>query len=104
MATLVLFSGLPGCGKTTLARRLAEQRNLPLLSKDRVQRVLRDSECAGAALLSYQLILDLADEQLALRVSLIVDAVFPRAGFRDAANEIAVRNRALFRPVVCVCS
>jgi predicted kinase len=104
MATLILFSGLPGCGKTTLARRLASHQRLSLVSKDRVQRVLRDSECVGAALLGYQLILDLADEQLALGVSVIVEAVFPRVGFRADANEIAARNGAWFRPVVCVCS
>ncbi|GAA4895689.1 putative kinase [Stackebrandtia albiflava] len=36
-ASLILVSGAPGAGKTTLARRLAGELGLPLLSKDDVK-------------------------------------------------------------------
>jgi predicted kinase len=102
--TLILFSGLPGCGKTTLARGLAEQRQIPLFAKDRVQRVLRDHVAEAGAADGYHLLLDLADEQLGLKLSVILDAVFPLPGFRQTAQEIAARHAVRFFPVCCFCS
>jgi len=48
--------------------------------------------------------LDLADEQLSLGVSVVLDAVFPMEESRLAARDIAYRNSARFRPVYCYCS
>jgi predicted kinase len=101
---LILVSGLPGCGKTTLARRVAGTLRAPLFAKDRVQRVLRDHVPGAAPLDGYRLLLDLADEQLALGLSVVLDAVFPLDGFRAAAREIAAHHDAAFRPVYCFCS
>jgi predicted kinase len=38
----VLVNGLPGAGKTTLAKPLADELGLPLLSKDRIKETLAD--------------------------------------------------------------
>lgn len=40
---LVIVSGAPGSGKTTLARRLSGDPRLPLLSKDALKEVLADA-------------------------------------------------------------
>jgi predicted kinase len=48
--------------------------------------------------------LDVADLNLRNEVSVILDAVFPRGGFRQQAMEIATRHDAQFRAVVCSCS
>jgi len=101
---LILFSGLPGCGKTTLTRQVAATLHAPLLAKDRVQRVLRDHVPGAAPVDGYRLLIDLADEQLSLGVSVVLDAVFPLAGFRDEARAVAARLGARFRPVYCYCS
>jgi predicted kinase len=103
--TLILFSGLPGSGKTTLARMVARHLRIPLLGKDRFQSALRTHGLAARATPDgYHLMLDLADEQLSLEVSIILDAVFPKDGFRLAARDIARRNGANFRAIYCYCS
>ncbi len=101
---LILFSGLPGCGKTSLAQAVARRLRLPLFAKDRLQRVLRD-EAPGAPLTTaYRLLLDQAEEQLGLGLGVVLDAVFPPARFRQAAREIAARRGVALAVVQCVCS
>ena len=103
--TLILFSGLPGCGKTTLARRVAQYFQLPLFSKDRFQSALRRQGLAGRSTVDgYRLILDQADEQLNLGLGSVLDAVFPLPGFRAEASQIARRHEAELRVIVCHCS
>ena len=41
--TVIIVTGLPCTGKTTLAERLAADMNLPLLAKDRIKEALFDS-------------------------------------------------------------
>jgi predicted kinase len=103
--SLILFSGLPGTGKTTLARQTASYFGVPLFAKDRLQSRLRRQGLAERSTPDgYALILDLADEQLGLGLSTILDAVFPMEGFRRHAAAIARRHQAAFRPVYCFCS
>ena len=103
--TLILLSGLPGCGKTTLARKIAASLHIPLFAKDRVQSTLRKLELADRTTADgYHFLLDQADEQLNLGLSVVLDAVFPMQGFRDEARAIAERHGASFRPIYCHCS
>lgn len=103
--TLILCAGMPGSGKTTLARMMARHLHLPIFSKDRVQRVLRDHHLADENTGDgYYIILDMADEQLALGINVILDATFPLDHFRTVASEIAARHQARFCPLYFTCS
>ncbi len=103
--TLILFAGMPGGGKTTMARMTSRRLGIPAFAKDRVQRVLRDHHLAEASSGDgYYIILDLADEQLGLGLSCILDATFPLDHFRTVASEIAARHKARFATIYCYCS
>ena len=102
---LLVFTGLPGCGKTTLARRVAQALSIPLFSKDHVQSALVQQNLAPRATADgYLLILNLAEEQLSLGVSCILDAVFPLPGFRQSLEELSTRHGARLRVIHCICS
>lgn len=104
MHRLVLFSGLPGCGKTSLARQIAQNLACAYFAKDRIQRVLDDHIAGAKPVDGYHILLDLADEHLAMGVNVVLDAVFPLAGFRNMAETMAQKHQALFLPVWCICS
>lgn len=59
--TLLLMSGLPGCGKTTLGREVARRLGVPIFAKDRFQSLLRWNGLAGRATADgYYLLLDMS--------------------------------------------
>ncbi|HUN05111.1 MAG TPA: ATP-binding protein [Aggregatilineales bacterium] len=103
--TLILFAGMPGSGKTTLARMVSHRLSVPVFAKDRMQRVLRDHHLAAEnSGDGYYLILDMADEQLSLGLTVILDATFPLDHFRMVASEIAARHQAKFCALYFHCS
>jgi predicted kinase len=86
---LLIITGLPGTGKTTLARELARRRGWPLLCKDTIKEPLLDmlgSQASSRELsnISFAIMFSMAKELLALRESLILEGNF-RAGEHEAA-------------------
>lgn len=87
---LVVVTGMPSSGKTTVAEALARQLRLPLIAKDAIKESLYESlgadDVASSSRLggaAYGLIFALADGMLAAGVSVIVEANF----FRDQASD-----------------
>jgi len=77
-ATLVVMSGLPGTGKSTLAEALAEALAWPVFSVDPIESALLRSGLERSfetGLAAYWVAEVLADEQLKRGLSVIVDAV-----------------------------
>lgn len=98
MNTLVIFSGLPGTGKSTLANRIARELRWPLLRIDDV--VFEVPENAGNDFWDTQveIVLTLTEAQLELGLDVIVDAVFMNMD-RQHAQALARNYQARFRPI-----
>ena len=82
---LVVVTGMPSSGKTTVAEGLARRLRLPLIAKDEIKESLYDSlgasDASSSALLGgavYALIFSLARTLLGSGVSVIVEANFFR--------------------------
>ena len=78
---LIIITGLPGTGKTTLAARLAKRDGLPLICKDTIKEPLMDllASDAPSRLLSdvsFAVMFAMARELLALGQSLILEGNF----------------------------
>ncbi len=99
--TLIIFSGLPGTGKSTLAHLAVQKLQLPLLKIDDIVSFIPAHMSRHANPYwddMIEILLNLAESQLALELSVMVDSVFMGRD-RYQAYEIAQRNRAIFRPI-----
>ena len=103
---LVVMSGLPASGKSTVADGLARHFSMPVFSVDPIEAAMwrggLPKDQTGIA--AYEVAVALADEQMRLGHSVIVDAVNPVEAPRAAWRELAARHRAQLKIVECVCA
>lgn len=102
-ATLVVFGGLPGVGKTTIASRLAAEIGAVFLRIDVIEMALHDQsvEVGGQG---YAVAYALAESNLRLGLTVIADSVNPIPVTRDAWRAVAARAGAALVEVEVVCS
>jgi predicted kinase len=103
---LIVFSGLPGTGKTTLARAFAEERGATYLRIDTIEQALRASGMlvGDVGPSGYMVAYALAEANLGPRKSVVADCVNPLAVTRDAWREVAQRAGAALVDIEVVCS
>lgn len=103
---LLIFGGLPGTGKTTLARRVAQLRPVTYVRIDAIEHTLREAgrlpEDLGA--LGYEVGAALARSNLALGLPVLVDSVNPLPVTRQLWRSVAQSLNLPFLEVEIVCS
>ena len=124
---LIIFSGLPGTGKSTLAEAVGSALRVPVFAKDWLEATLlrhlhpicqanraygamqvsvikptHKDKSLGSA--SYELLTVLAERQLILGQSVILDSVAATKTIRSAWHQLAEHYHANSRIIECVCS
>ena len=104
---LIIFTGLPGTGKSTLADEAATTLGCPLFAKDQLEAALRRSGIgadAGSGWAAVELLTTLAAEQLRRGQSAILDSVATFERLRECWRALAREHDARLRVVECVCA
>ncbi|CAM2861596.1 AAA family ATPase [Legionella worsleiensis] len=103
---LIIFGGLPGTGKTTIAKQLAQTIQAVYLRIDTIEQVLQHSKLISADCLGpegYLIAYELAKDNLALGLKVVADSVNPiditRNDWLTVAQHVGVPSLAI--EVIC---
>jgi hypothetical protein len=110
---LVLVGGLPGAGKTTTAANLADRLDWALLSSDELRHQISQTHSSAVeyrqgayapAMTSvvYRDLLDQAGQCLRMGESVIIDASWTDARWRQQAASLAAQHEAALVEILCV--
>lgn len=103
MARLVVFAGLPGTGKSTIARALARQLRAVWLRIDTIETAIAD-EATPLTDEGYRAAYALAVDNLRLGLDVVGDSVNPWMETRDAWRDTGLSAGAVVLEIEVVCS
>jgi predicted kinase len=103
---LIILGGLPGVGKTTIARELAQRIGAVHVRIDSIEQGIRDSGVLSGPMndAGYRAAYAVAEDNLRLGRTVIADSVNPIAVTRDAWRAVAERAGVEAVEVEIVCS
>ena len=103
---LIVFGGLPGTGKSTIARALARERGAVYLRIDTIEQALRSSGMIAGDVgpAGYVVAYALAEENLRLGRSVAANSVNPLTITRDAWRNVASVTASPIVEVEVICS
>lgn len=103
---LIVFGGLPGTGKTTVARAVAASLSATYVRIDTIEQALRSSGVLAGDVgpAGYLVGYALAGSNLRLGRTVVADSVNPLAVTRDAWRDVALSAQAGLLEVELACS
>lgn len=103
---LIIMAGLPGAGKTTIARELARQLGAVHVRIDSIEQAVRESGVVAVSLddAGYRVAYAVAEDNLRLGHTAIADSVNPLSITRNAWVDVASRAGVDFVEVEITCS
>jgi hypothetical protein len=107
---LIVFSGLPGTGKSSLAEVVGKDLGIPVFAKDWLEATLLRSGLKPAikdkslGFAGYELLTVLAERQLMFGQSVILDSVAGTETIRRIWRQLAEQYDAGWRVIECICS
>lgn len=104
MATIYIFSGLPGVGKTTLAQALTGYISAVYLRIDTIEQALRDLCAINVQGEGYRLSYRIAADNLHLGLNVIADSCNPIELTRKEWENVAVEAGARYVNIEVTCS
>jgi predicted kinase len=102
--TLYIFSGLPGSGKTTIAKELARRLKAAFFRLDTLEHALKELCSIKVQGEGYGLMQRLAADNLLVDVDVVVDCVNPWELTRTAWENVALQNGGAYVNIEIVCS
>lgn len=106
MAMLIIFGGLPGTGKTTIAKQLARQLNAVYLRMDSIEQALRNTNPTVKEIgpEGYYVAYALVAENPSLGNTVIADSVNALNITRQAWRDTALKAQVPFVEIELMCS